>query len=149
MDDEVLKLFLKVRERFEEIRDKVSLLKVYPELHIHSPGIALRLEEFEMILGFKPEFLYKSKEEVYGISVIYTVNDDVTIGIIAHEFAELIAREKGIVDHVEVDKICVEKGFGKELLISLQSILGGRVERAFIDQEDLIRRVDALKKLIR
>ena len=144
-----MRLFLMVREKFPEIKDKVSLLKTYPELHLISPGIALKIDEFERILGFKPEFIYKSKEVVYGISVVYSIDDEVTTGIIAHEFAEILARERGIDDHEEVDRICVEKGFGKELLLALQNVLPGRVDRMFMDGDDLNKRIEKLKEILK
>jgi len=146
VEEEVLNIFLKIRESFNEIKEKVSLLKTYFELHVSSPGMALKLEEFEKILGLKPELIYRAKENVYGISVIYTIDDNVTKGIIAHEFGELVAREKGIHDHEAIDEICVEKGFGWELLVALESILPGRVERAFIDGEDLKTRIKRLRE---
>ena len=145
MEEEVLNIFLKIGESFNEIKERVSLLKTYFELHISSPGMAMKLEEFEMILGFKPELIYRGKENVYGISVIYTIDDNVTKGIIAHEFAELVARENCIYNHETIDGICVEKGFGWELLLALESVLPGRVERAFIDGEDLKARITRLK----
>jgi len=71
------------------------------------------------------------------------------VDIIAHEFAEIVAREKGIGDHREVDKICVERGYGKELLKALLSdFLPGTVERTFIDRRDLIERIENLRRLI-
>ncbi len=149
MEDKVLKIFLEVREKFDEIKDKVSLIKTYPQLHIFSPGIAMKIEEFREVLGFDPEFLYKSDENVYGISVVYTVDDEVTKGIIAHEFAELIARERGIYDHEKVDEICIERGFGRELLMALKSVLAGRVERMFIDIGDLERRIKRLEEALK
>jgi len=146
MEEEVLNIFLKIGESFEEIKEKVSLLKTYFELHVSSPGMAMKLEEFEKILGFEPELIYRSKKRVYGISVIYTIDDNVTKGIIAHEFAELVAREKAIDDHETIDGICVAKGFGWELLLALESILPGRVERTFIDKKDLKRRINRLRE---
>lgn len=148
MEEEVLNIFLKIRESFNEIKERVSLLKTYFELHLSSPGMAMKLEEFEKILGFKPELIYRGKENVYGISVIYTIDDNVTKGIIAHEFAELVAREKGIYNHETIDEICVEKGFGWELLLALESVLPGRVERGFIDGEDLETRINRLRARI-
>lgn len=148
MEEKVLNIFLKIRESFDEIKEKVSLLKTHLELHLSSPGRAMKLEEFEKILGFKPELIYRGKEDVYGISVIYTIDDNVTKGIIAHEFAELVAREKGTYDHETIDEICVQRGFRQELLLALESVLPGRVERAFIDGEDLERRIDRLKERI-
>jgi hypothetical protein len=147
MEEKILNLFLKIRRSFSEVKDRVSLLKPYDELHEFSPGWAMKLEEFEKALGFKPELIYRSKEKVYGISVIY-IDDEVTAGIIAHEFAELVAREKDISDHEAIDRICVEKGFGKELLLALQSnILPGWIER-FVDREALKRRIEKLKDII-
>jgi len=148
VEQETLKIFLKVRESFNEIKDRVSLLKIYFELHMSSPGMAKKLEEFEKILGFKPELIYTAKENVYGITIVYTIDDNVTKGIIAHEFAELLAREKGIRDHETIDEICVEKGLGWELLLSLENVLPGRVERAFIDLEDLKGRIKRLRQRI-
>jgi hypothetical protein len=145
MEEKVLNLFLRVGENFSEIKDRVSLLKTYLELNVFSPGIAMRLEEFEKILGFKPELIYRSEKEIYGISVIYTIDDEVTTGIIAHEFAELVARESCISSHEAIDRICVEKGFGKELLLALHNVFSGRVERSFINGEDLKRRVKMLR----
>jgi hypothetical protein len=145
MPQNVLNIFLRVRESFDELNDRVSLLKTYFELHISSPGIAKTLEEFEKLLGFKPELIYRAKENVYGISIVYTIEDDITKGIIAHEFAELVAREKGISNHEAIDQICVEKGFGQELLLALESVLPGRAERAFIDLADLKTRINRLR----
>ncbi|HDD44283.1 MAG TPA: hypothetical protein ENG63_05420 [Candidatus Desulfofervidus auxilii] len=149
MEKEILKIFLEVREKFGEIKEKVSLLKTYLELHVSSPGIAISLNEFEKIFGFRPKLIYRSKENIYGISVIYTIDDDITRGIIAHEFAEIVAKEKGIYNHETVDKICFEKGFGKELLLALENILPGRVERIFIDAEDLKNRIKRLKEKLK
>ena len=146
MEENLLNIFLRVRESFDELNDRVSLLKTYFELHVSSPGMAKTLEEFEEILGFEPQLIYRGKENVYGISVIYTIDDNVTKGIIAHEFGELVAREKGIYDHEAIDEICVEKGFGWELLLALESVLPGRVERAFIDGEDLKTRINRLRE---
>ena len=147
MEQKVLDIFLEIREGFNEVKERVSLLKTYFELHVSSPGMAMKLEEFEKALGFKPELIYRGKENVYGISVIYTIDDNVTKGIIAHEFAELVAREKGICDHETIDEICVEKGFARELLLALETVLPGRVERAFIDREDLKRRISRLREI--
>lgn len=147
MEKDILRIFLGVRESFHEIKERVSLLKPYFELHFSSPGMALRLEEFEKLLGFKPRLIYRSKDDVYGISALYMIDDEVTKGIIAHEFAELIAREHGMHNHETVDEICVEKGFRWELLNTLESVLLGRVERIFIDGEELRRRIHRLKKM--
>lgn len=149
MEEKILNIFLKVKESFAEIKEKVSLIKPYFELLCFSTGWALKIEEFEKILGFKPEFIYKGKEEVYAICVLYRIDDDVTEGIIAHEFAEILAREKNITEHKLVDKICVERGFGEKLLYALQNdILSGMVEREFIVREDLETRIENLKNLL-
>lgn len=148
-EGKTLRLFLSVRESFGEIKEKVSLLKPYVELLVFSSGWALKIDEFEKLLSFKPEFIYKSNEEVYGISVLYKIDDDITIGIIAHEFAEIIAKENNITEHEAIDRICIERGFGEQLLFALQSdILPGIVEREFIDRDDLERRIKNLKKLV-
>lgn len=149
MEEKILNLFLKVRESFAEVKEKVSLIKPYFELLCFSTGWALRIEEFEKLLGFKPEFIFKSKEEIYAICVLYRIDDEATEGIIAHEFAEIVAREKNITEHKLIDKICVERGFGEQLLYALQNdILSGTVEREFIVREDLETRVENLKKLL-
>ncbi|MBE0426267.1 MAG: hypothetical protein IBX72_06435 [Nitrospirae bacterium] len=150
MEEKTLMLFLKIRESFDEVKEKVSLIKPYFELLFFSTGWALKLEEFEKILGFKPEFVYKGDQLVYAMSVLYRIDDDVTTGIIAHEFAEIVAREKGITDHELIDRICVEKGFGEQLLYALQNdILPGMVERDFIVREDLDDRIENLKNLLK
>ena len=148
MEENVLNIFLRVRERFDELDDRVSLLETYFELHISSPGMAKTLEEFKGMLGFEPKLIYRSKEYVYAVSVVYTIDDVITKGIMAHEFAELVAREKGVSDHEAIDHICFEKGFGQELLLALESVLPGRVERAFIDPEDLKTRITKLREKI-
>jgi hypothetical protein len=149
MEEKTLNLFLKVRESFAEIKEKVSLIKSYFELLCFSTGWALKIEEFEKILMFKPDFIFKSKEENYAICALYRIDDDVTEGIIAHEFAEIVAREEGITEHELIDRICVERGFGEKLLNALQNdILPGMVEREFIVREDLEARVENLKKLL-
>lgn len=148
-EGKTLSLFLSIREQFTDIKDKVSLIKPRFELHAFSPGWALRIEEFEKLLGFKPEFIYKSKEEVYAISILYRIDNDITTGIIAHEFAEIVAREKNIIEHEAIDRICIERGFGEQLLLTLQSdILPGIVEREFVDRDDLEKRIKNLKSLI-
>jgi hypothetical protein len=130
MEDKILNLFLRIRESFSDIKEKVSLIKPYAELLVFSTGWALKIEEFEKILAFKPEFIYKSSEENYAISVLYRIDDDITTGIIAHEFAEIVAKEQNILEHEEIDRICIEKGFGEQLLNALQNdILPGMVER--------------------
>ncbi|MEW6002606.1 MAG: hypothetical protein AB1638_08185 [Nitrospirota bacterium] len=149
MEEKILILFHKVRESFDDIKEKVSLIKPYFELLVFSTGWAMKIEEFGKILGFKPEFIFKSSEEVYAISVLYRIDDDITTGIIAHEFAEIVAREKNILEHELVDRICVERGFGEQLLLALQNdILPGMVERDFIDRADLDSRIENLKGLI-
>ncbi len=148
MEEKTLLLFLKVRESFRDIKEKVSLIEPYLELMCFSTCWALKVEEFEKILGFQPEFIYKSNERVYAISVLYRIDDDITSGILAHEFAEIVARENNISEHELIDKICVERGFGEQLLNALQDdILSGADEREFIAREDLQRRMDNLKKL--
>src|SRR3972149_7613762 len=121
MDEKILSLFLSVGDSFRDIREKVSLIKSYVELLAFSPGWALKIQEFEKLLGFEPEFIYKSNENIYALSILYKIDDDVTTGIISHEFAEIVAREKNIHEHEAIDRICVERGFGKQLLLALQS----------------------------
>ena len=65
MEEKTLNLFLKVRESFAEIKEKVSIIKPYFELVCFSTGWALKIQEFEKILGFKPDFIFKSEEEDY------------------------------------------------------------------------------------
>jgi hypothetical protein len=149
MNEKILNLFLSVGASFRDIREKVSLIKPYVELLAFSSGWALKIEEFEKLLGFEPEFIYKSNENIYALSVLYKIDDDVTTGIIAHEFAEIVAREKDVHEHKAIDRICAERGFGKQLLLALQSdILPGIVEREFIDREDLEKRIESLKNMI-
>ncbi|MFH0933503.1 MAG: hypothetical protein V1832_04225 [Nitrospirota bacterium] len=149
MEEKILILFLKVRESFGDIKEKVSLIKPYVELLVFSTGWALTIEEFKKLLCFKPEFIYKSKEEVYAIAVLYRIDDDITTGIIAHEFAEIVAKEKNISDHSMIDRICIERGFGKQLLLALQSdILPGMVERNFIERDDFEKRIKDLKNMM-
>jgi hypothetical protein len=149
MEEEIVRLFFRVRESFGDIKEKVSLLKPCFELHVASPGWALTIEEFEKLLGFKPEFIYKSNEEVYGISVLYRIDDDITTGIIAHEFAEIVAREKNILEHETIDRICVEKGFGEQLLLAIQNdILPLWVERLLIKSADLEKRIENIRGLL-
>ncbi len=109
-----------------------------------------KLKNLKKILGFKPEFIYKSNEEVYAFSALYRIDDNITTGIIAHEFAEIVAREKDIQEHELIDKICVERGFGEKLLLALQNdILPGMVERDFIDRDDLDKRINNLKNMLK
>jgi len=140
---------MNVREHFPEVKEKVSLLKPSLDLLVFSQGWALKIGEFEKLLFCKPEALYKSCEEEYAISALYRVDDELTTGIIAHEFAEIVAREHNIVEHELIDKICVDRGFGEDLLYALQNdVLPGMVERDFIVREDLENRIHHLKKLL-
>lgn len=140
---------MEVREHYPEIKEKVSLLKPYLELMVFSPGWALKIEEFERMLGYKPDALYASSEYIYAISALYRVDDEVTTGIIAHEFAEILAREKEIAAHELIDKLCVDRGFGEHLLCALMNdVLPGMVEREFVVREDLENRIHNLKKLL-
>jgi hypothetical protein len=48
-----------------------------------------------------------------------------------------------------IDTICIERGFGEDLLYALQNdVLPGMVERDFIVREDLENRIHHLKKLL-
>lgn len=167
MVERILNLFLKVRDgfgdvkdevslikpylelHFDEIEDKVLLLRSYYELHVCSPGWAMKIEEFERNLGFQPELIYESAEKVYAISVFYRVDDEITTGIIAHEFAEIVAMEKNLREHEAIDEICVGRGFGKHLLRALQSdIMPGMLWRFFTDMADVEKRIEYLKSLL-
>jgi hypothetical protein len=149
MEDRLLNIFLKVRESFSEIKDIVSLIKPYFELICFSTAWALRIEEFERILGFKPEYVYKSLSEKYAISVQYRVDDVLTTGMVAHEFAKILARENDIFDNSLIDKICVEKGFGEELLYALEDdAISDVLERDLIERLDIDERITNLKKLL-
>jgi len=149
MEEKTLMLFLNVRESFGEIKEMVSLIKPYVELLVFSTGWALKIKEFEKLLSYMPEFIYRSKGEVYAISVLYRIDDDITTGIIAHEFAEILAREQNISEHEAIDRICVERGFGEQLLYALQNdILPGMVEREFIVRDDLVTRIESLKRML-
>jgi len=149
MEEKTLQLFHRIREHFNDVKEKVSLIKPRFELHAFSPGWALRVKEFEKLLGFRPELIHRSNDEVYALSILYRIDDDITTGIIAHEFAEIVAKEKNILEHEAIDRICVERGFGEQLLLALQSdILPGMVEREFIDRTDLEKRIHNLKNLI-
>ncbi len=166
MVERILNLFLEVRDsfgdvkdkvslikpylelRFDEIEDKVLLLRSYYELHACSPGWAMKIEEFERCLGFKPELIYESAEKVYAISVFYRIDDEITTGIIAHEFAEIVAMTKNLREHEAIDEICVGRGFGKHLLRSLQcDIMPGMLWRFFTDMSDIEKRIEYLKSL--
>lgn len=149
MEEKLLNIFLKVRESFPEIKDAVSLIKPYFELLCFSTAWALKIEEFEKILGFRPEYMYKSLSEDYAISIQYRVDDELTTGIMAHEFAKIMARELEIFDNESIDKICVEKGFGEELLYALQDdVLSDVLERDFIERMDINERINNLKRLL-
>ncbi|MEW6585590.1 MAG: hypothetical protein AB1442_08260 [Nitrospirota bacterium] len=150
MEEKTLSLFLKVRESFGEIKEKVSLIKPYFELLCFSTGWALTIDECKRLLGFTPEFVYKSSEEVYAICVLYRIDDEITTGVIAHEFAEVLARERNVEDHAVIDAICVERGYGDQLLRSLQDdILSGMVEREFVDRVDIGARIENLRRLLK
>jgi hypothetical protein len=115
--ERILSLFLKVRDsfgdvkdkvllikpylelHFDEIKDKVLLLGSYSQLHLYSPGWAMEIEEFEKRLGFQPELIYESAEKVYAISILYRIDNEITTGIIAREFAEIVAKEKNLQEH--------------------------------------------------
>ncbi len=149
MEEKLLRLFLKVRESFTDVKDKVSLIKPYFELLCFATGWALKIEEYEKIFGFNPEYIYMSEEQIYGIAASYRIDDEITEGIIAREFAEIVAREKDITDLDVIDRICVERGFGEQLLSALQNdILPGMVERDFIVREHLEMRVKNLKDML-
>jgi len=149
-EKKTLKLFLQVRERFDEVKEKVSLIKPYFELLCFSSGWALKLEEFEKILGHSPECLYRSSEHVYAISVLYRIDDEAMTGIIARKFAEIVARENNTEEGDLIDRICVERGFGEQLLYALESdILSGIAEREFIMNGNLEVRVQNLKKMLK
>jgi hypothetical protein len=149
VEERTLTLFLAIRESFPEVKERVSLIKPYVELMCLSTGWALRIEEFEKILGIHPDFVYRSSEEAYGISILYRIDDWITTGIIAHAFAEIVAREKNIADLGLIDRICVERGFGEHLLDALRNdILPGMVERELIVTEHLQDRINHLKELL-
>ncbi len=148
MHAEIVAIFLEVREHFPEIKDRVSLVRPYFELHFSSPGRAMPLADFDALLGREPELLYASRDQEYGISVLYAIDEEVTRGILAHEFAELVALEQGLEDHEAVDRVTVARGFGPELLLALENILAGRVERGFINGQDWRRRVKKLRELL-
>ena len=149
MEEKTLALFLEVREAFGDVKRKVSLIKPYLELMCLSTSWTLRIEEFERILGFKPDFLYRSEEEIYAMSVLYRVDDEITRGIIAHQFSAIEGLEKNVTDLDLTDRICVERGFGDELLYALQNdILPGMIEREFISREHLEARIGNLKKMM-
>ncbi|MEN2985161.1 MAG: DUF1284 domain-containing protein [Thermodesulfovibrionaceae bacterium] len=168
VDKKILFIFLKVRESFPEVKDSVSLLKPYAhihyneiedkvfmlskyyQLHLHSPGWIIKTDEFEETVGFKPDLFYKSAVNTYIMSVLYKINDFVTEGIIAHEFSEALALSKGIIaTHEDVDLICAQKGYGKQLLYAFQhDLFPGMVTKLFVDREDIQRRMEHLKKLL-
>lgn len=168
LDRRILSIFLKVRESFPEVKDAVSLLKsyanihyseiedkipmlsIYYQLHVHSPGWIVKTEEFEKVIGFKPELIYESTKNHYIMSVVYKIDDYVTEGIVAHEFSEALALSKGIIStHEDVDFICFQRGFGRHLLVAFQhDLFPGMVTKLFIDREDIQRRINNLKKLL-
>ena len=149
MEKRTLALFLEVREEFSDIKGKVSLIKPYLELMCLSTSWTLKVEEFERILGFMPAFLYRSNKEIYAMSLLYRVDDEITRAIIAHQFAAIVGREKNMTDLDLIDGICVERGFGEELLYALQNdVLPGMIEREFISGEHLGARIDNLKKIM-
>ena len=145
-----LNLFLQVRERFDEVKEMVSLIKPYFELICFSSGWALKLEEFERMLGQSPECLYRSKEHVYAISVLYRIDDEAMTGIIARKFSEIVARGDNTEADDLIDRICAERGFGGQLLYALENdILSGTDEREFLVNGNLGVRVQNLKKMLR
>jgi hypothetical protein len=149
MEKKTLALFLEVREDFGDIKARVSLIKPYLELMCLSTSWTLKIEEFERILGFMPDFLYRSDEEIYAMSLLYRVDDVITRGIVAHQFASIVGLEKNMTDLDLIDRICVERGFGKELLYALQNdILPGMIEREFIAGEHLEARIANLKRIM-
>lgn len=150
MLDRTTEIFLKVREKFADVSEKVSLIKPYFELMCFTTAWALKLEEFKKILGFTPEFLYESKEQVYAISVLYRVDDDITSAVVAHEFAQIVAREQNISDNESIDEICVQRGFGEQLLYSLENdLLTGMSDRDFVLKEGLSARIENLKRILK
>jgi hypothetical protein len=96
MEKRTLALFLEARENFGDIKGKVSLIKPYLELMCLSTSWTLKVEEFERILGFAPDFLYRSDQEIYAMSLLYRVDDDITRGIIAHQFSVIVGLEKNV-----------------------------------------------------
>ncbi len=50
MEERILMLFLRVRESFDDVKGKVSLIKPYFDLLVFSTGWALKIEEFEKLL---------------------------------------------------------------------------------------------------
>jgi hypothetical protein len=167
-DKKILSLFLKVRESFSEVKESVSLLKpyanlhydqiedkvpflsMYYQLHLYSPSWVIKKDEFERIMGFEPELIYKSPENTYIMSVVYNVDNYVTEGIIAYGFSEALALNRGIIlTYEEVDFICFQRGYGRQLLLALQyDLFPGMVTKLFIDREDIQRRIDHLKMLL-
>jgi hypothetical protein len=72
-----------------------------------------------------------------------------TTGMVAHEFAKILARENDIFDNSLIDKICVEKGFGEELLYALEDdAISDVLERDLIERLDIDERITNLKKLL-
>lgn len=150
MERSLIEVFLTVRDAFPEIKEKVSLLKPCIELQVLSPGISLKIDEFEKILCRQPEVLYRSAEHTYAISTLYRVDDELTGGIIAYQFAEIMAREQNVFELEAIDTICVERGFGEHLLYAfLNDVLPGMMEREFLGRETVDGRIDHLRKLLR
>ncbi len=167
-DKKLLSLFLRVRESFPEVKEAVSLLKpyanlhyneiedkvpflnIYYQLHLYSPGWIIKTEDFERILGFNPDLIYKSSENSYIMSVVYHIDDHVTEGVIAYGFSEALALSKGMVLPYEgIDSICFQKGYGKQLLLALQyDLFPGMVNQIFVEREDIQKRIDHLKMLL-
>ncbi len=149
MEQSLLRIFTEVREHFPEVKENVSLLKPYLELMVLSPGLTLKSGEFEQMLGHKPETLYQSSSEAYAISVLYKVDDELTRGVIAHQFAEVLARERAIADHAFIDTICVERGFGENLLYAfMNDVFPGMIEKEFIRSEEIENRIQGLRRLL-
>ncbi len=149
MERSLLRIFAEVRERFPEVKENVTLLKPCLELTVLSPGLTLKTGEFEQMLGRKPDTLYQSSDESYAISVLYKVDDDLTRGLIAHQFAEVLARERSVSDHSHIDTICVERGFGEDLLYAfMNDVFPGMIEKEFIRREDIEDRIRGLRKML-
>lgn len=149
MEQSLIRIFTHVREHFPEVKENVSLLKPYLELAVLSPGLTLKTGEFEQMMGHKPEILYQSSNEEYAISVLYRVDDELTRGVIAYQFAEVLARERSAEDHAIVDAICVERGFGENLLYAfMNDVFPGMIDKEFIRSEEVEDRIQTLRKLL-
>uniref|UniRef100_A0A7C4NX64 Uncharacterized protein n=1 Tax=Thermodesulfobacterium geofontis TaxID=1295609 RepID=A0A7C4NX64_9BACT len=123
---------------------------MYYQLHLYSPSWIIKRNEFERIMGFEPDLIYKSPENTYIMSVVYNVDNYVTEGAIAYGFSEALALSRGmILTYEEVDFICFQRGYGKQLLLVLQyDLFPGMVTKLFVDREDIQRRIDHLKMLL-